>query len=77
MAEKSVETDEKSRKIVKKGYVQNRENLECNLAKSHNKKCEILLLFSFCKNGEKRAKNSENINYKQNVRKKIVCKNIT
>ncbi len=63
--------------IAKNRYVQNREFCLFNLAKSHNKKCEILPLFSFSENDEKRGKKGENVNYKQNVRKNILCKNIT
>ena len=56
--------------------MQNIEILKFFLAKSHNEFCEILLLFSFCENAEKGRKKRENINYKQNVRKNILCKNI-
>jgi hypothetical protein len=47
------------------------------LLKLHNKFCEKWNVFSNEKRREINEKILQNINYKQNVSKKIVCKSIT
>ena len=47
------------------------------LVKTHNKSCEFFAAFSPLKFRKNTVEKSKNINYKQNMSKKILCKNIT
>jgi len=62
---------------TKKIYVQIVEFCEYVLVKTHNKSCEFFACFSTSIFRKNAVEKSKNINYKQNMSKKILCKNIT